>query len=97
VGKRDVAKRKRKRKRCQELFQRVYDEFEGGQMTVEQNKAVAKRLFEELLDNENVGILNDLFTEDCVIHRGDLAEPAQEYLRLLREYFGLEIAGTFIK
>jgi predicted ester cyclase len=77
VGKRDVAKRKRKRKRCQELFQRVYDEFEGGQMTVEQNKAVAKRLFEELLDNENVGILNDLFTEDCVIHRGDLAEPAQ--------------------
>ena len=46
-------------------------------MTVEQNKAVAKRLFGELLDNENVGILNDLFTEDCVIHRGDLAEPAR--------------------
>jgi hypothetical protein len=31
-------------------------------MTVEQNKATVTRFFEELLDNENVGILNDLFT-----------------------------------
>jgi len=46
-------------------------------MTVEQNKAVVKRLFEELLDNENVEILNDLFTQDCVFYRGDLAEPAR--------------------
>ncbi len=46
-------------------------------MTVEQNKAVAKRLFEELLDNENFEILNDLFTQDCVLYRGDLAEPAR--------------------
>ena len=46
-------------------------------MTVEQNKATVTRFFEELLDNENVGILNDLFTEDCVFHRGDLSEPAQ--------------------
>lgn len=33
------------------------------QMTVEQNKAMATRFFEELLDNENFGILNDVFTE----------------------------------
>ena len=46
-------------------------------MTVEQNKAVATRFFEELLDNENVGILSDLFTEDCLFHRGDLTEPAR--------------------
>ena len=46
-------------------------------MTVEQNKAMVTRFFEELLDNENVGILNDLFTEDCVFHRGDLTEPAR--------------------
>ena len=46
-------------------------------MTVEQNKAVATRFFEELLDNENVGILSDLFTEDCSFHRGDLTESAR--------------------
>jgi predicted ester cyclase len=46
-------------------------------MTVELNKAVATRFFEELLDNENVEITSDLFTEDCVFHRGDLAEPAR--------------------
>ena len=46
-------------------------------MTVEQNKAMVRRFFEELLDNENVGILNDLFTEDCLFHRGDLTEPAR--------------------
>jgi len=49
-------------------------------MSVEQNKAVVTRFFEELLDNENVGILNDLFTEDCVFHRDDLTEPAQGIL-----------------
>jgi hypothetical protein len=48
-----------------------------GQMTVEQNKTVVTRFFEEALDNENVGILNDLFTEDCLFHRGDLTEPAR--------------------
>ena len=32
-------------------------------MTVEQNKTVVTRFFEEALDDENVGILNDLFTE----------------------------------
>jgi predicted ester cyclase len=46
-------------------------------MSTEQNKAMATRFFEELLDNENFGILNDLFTEDCVFHRGDLTEPAR--------------------
>ena len=34
-----------------------------GQMTIEDNKAMVMRFFEELLDKENVGILNDLFTE----------------------------------
>ena len=46
-------------------------------MTVEQNKAMVTHFFEELLDNENFGILNDLFMEDCLFHRGDLAEPAR--------------------
>jgi hypothetical protein len=42
---------------------------------------VVTRFFEEALDNENVGILNDLFTEDCLFHRGDLTEPALGYTR----------------
>ncbi len=46
-------------------------------MTVEQNKTVFTHFFEEALDNENVGILNDLFTENCLFHRGDLTEPAR--------------------
>ena len=46
-------------------------------MTIEDNKAMVTRFFGELLDKENVGILDDLFTEDCVFHRGDLTEPAR--------------------
>ena len=46
-------------------------------MTIEDNKAMVTRFFEELLDKENVGIVDDLFTEDCVFHRGDLTEPAR--------------------
>jgi hypothetical protein len=37
-----------------------------GRMTIEDNKAMVTRFFEELLDKENVGILSDLFMEDCV-------------------------------
>ena len=43
----------------------------------EHNKAVAKRFFEEALDKGNVGLVNDMFTQDCVFHRGDLTEPAR--------------------
>jgi predicted ester cyclase len=46
-------------------------------MTIADNKAVVTRFFEEALDKENVGILNELFTEDCVFYRGDLTEPAR--------------------
>jgi hypothetical protein len=35
-------------------------------MTGEDNEAMITRFFEELLDKENVGILSDLFMEDCV-------------------------------
>jgi len=46
-------------------------------MAVEDNKAVVTRFFEEAIDNGNVGVLDGMFTEDCVFHRGDLAEPAR--------------------
>jgi predicted ester cyclase len=46
-------------------------------MTVEDNKAVVRSFFEEALDKGNVGLVDDIFTEDCVFHRGDLTEPAR--------------------
>jgi hypothetical protein len=49
-----------------ETFQLAYDYFGGEAMTIEDNEAMITRFFEELLDKENVGILSDLFMEDCV-------------------------------
>jgi predicted ester cyclase len=46
-------------------------------MIIEDNKAVVTRLFEEVFDKGNVGLIDDMFTEDCVFHRGDLTEPAR--------------------
>jgi hypothetical protein len=31
----------------------------------------------EGLDTGNISILEDIFTDDCIFHRGDLIEPAQ--------------------
>jgi predicted ester cyclase len=45
-------------------------------MTVDENKALAVRFF-EALDTGNIPILETIFTEDCVFHRGDLIEPAR--------------------
>jgi hypothetical protein len=46
-------------------------------MTVEDNKTVVMRLFEEALDKGNVGLVDSMFTEDCIFHRSDLTEPAR--------------------
>src|SRR5215831_17788314 len=45
-------------------------------MTVDDNRALALRFF-EVLDRGNIRLLEDIFTEDCVFHRGDLIEPAR--------------------
>jgi predicted ester cyclase len=45
-------------------------------MTVDKNKALAVRFF-EALDTGNIPILENIFTDDCIFHRGDLIEPAQ--------------------
>jgi len=44
-------------------------------MTVADHKALAVRFF-EALDGGNIAALQNIFTEDCVFHRGDLIEPA---------------------
>jgi ketosteroid isomerase-like protein len=40
------------------------------QMSVDDNKALAMRFF-DALDTGNIPILETIFTEDCVFHRGD--------------------------
>lgn len=45
-------------------------------MTVDDNKAIAVRFF-ETLDSGNIEVLQKIFTEDCIFHRGDLIEPAR--------------------
>lgn len=44
-------------------------------MTVDDNKALAVCFF-EALDTGNIGLLQNIFTEDCVFHRGDLINGA---------------------
>src|SRR4030095_113760 len=39
-------------------------------------KALAVRFF-EALDTGDIGLLQNIFTEDCVFHRGDLIAPAR--------------------
>jgi hypothetical protein len=45
-------------------------------MTVADHKALAVRFF-EALDTGNIELLQNIFTENCVFHRGDLIEPAR--------------------
>lgn len=45
-------------------------------MTVDNHKALAVHFF-EALDTGNIGVLQNIFTQDCVFHRGDLIEPAR--------------------
>jgi predicted ester cyclase len=44
-------------------------------MSFEQNKAFVRRYFEEVVDRGNVALLDELFTEACVIHRPETPEP----------------------
>jgi ketosteroid isomerase-like protein len=45
-------------------------------MTIADHKALSVRFF-EALDTGDIELLQNLFTEDCIFHRGDLSEPAR--------------------
>ena len=45
-------------------------------MIVDDNKALGLRFF-QALDTGNIGLLPNIFTEDCAFHRRDLIEPAR--------------------
>ncbi|MDP6174619.1 MAG: ester cyclase [Rhodospirillales bacterium] len=44
-------------------------------MSIEQNKTVVRRYFEEVLDQGRIELLDELFSDDIVFHRGDYADP----------------------
>ena len=44
-------------------------------MSIEPNKAIVRRYFEEVLDQHNLDILDEMVTMDCVIHRPEVSEP----------------------
>ena len=46
-------------------------------MAVEKNKELVRRFFNEALDRNDVGLLDDMFNENCVFYRGDLDEPVR--------------------
>lgn len=45
-------------------------------MTIADHKAMSVRFF-EALDAGDIKLLQNIFTEDCIFHRGDLSEPAR--------------------
>jgi predicted ester cyclase len=46
-----------------------------GRVSTEENKAVVRRFFNEVLDGGNVVLMLELYTPDCVIHFAHLSEP----------------------
>lgn len=44
-------------------------------MSVEAMKAAVHRYLEQVLDNGRVDILDELFTDDCIIHRPEFPNP----------------------
>jgi limonene-1,2-epoxide hydrolase len=44
-------------------------------MDLEVNKEIARRYFSEMVDKRNDKLLEELWTQDCVVHRPEVSEP----------------------
>ena len=44
-------------------------------MSIESNKTVVRRYFEEALDKRNLDVLDEIVATDCIIHRLEASEP----------------------
>ena len=44
-------------------------------MSIESNKAIVRRYFEEVVDKRKLEILDEIVSMDCVIHRPEASEP----------------------
>jgi ketosteroid isomerase-like protein len=49
----------------------------GRRMSVEDNKAVVRRFFNDALDRGDTGFLDELFNDNCEFYRGDFDEPVR--------------------
>jgi predicted ester cyclase len=46
-------------------------------MSIEFNKAIVRRYFEEVVDKSKLDLLDEIVTTDCIIHRPEASEPIQ--------------------
>ena len=44
-------------------------------MSIESNKAIVRRYFEEVVDKSKLDILGEIVSTDCIIHRPEASEP----------------------
>jgi predicted ester cyclase len=44
-------------------------------MSIESNKTVVRRYFEEAVDERNLDVLDEIVTTDCIIYRPEASEP----------------------
>ncbi|HEU5463257.1 MAG TPA: ester cyclase [Candidatus Binatia bacterium] len=44
-------------------------------MSIESNKAIVRRYFEEVVDKRKLEVLDEIVSMDCVIHRPEASEP----------------------
>ncbi len=58
-------------------------------MSIESNKKVVRRYFEEAVDKRNPDILDELFTTDCVIHRPESPEAIVGLENFRRVFLGI--------
>lgn len=44
-------------------------------MSIESNKSIVRRYFEEVVDKRKLEILDEIVSMDCIIHRPEVSEP----------------------
>ncbi len=44
-------------------------------MSTDENKIIVRRYFDEVLDQGRIELLDELFAEDIIFHRGDYGDP----------------------
>jgi len=44
-------------------------------MSIESNKAIVRRYFEEVVDKSKLNVLDEIVATDCIIHRPEASEP----------------------
>lgn len=56
-------------------------------MTLENNKAIARRYIEELQNAKNLNIIDELMIEDCIIHLGSRYVDREKYKKIVESNY----------